>query len=194
MDSVIYPKQICPFIFLNSGIDNIYFYNLTLNNTISFIEPKFKFYLNAFISNLQFINSEVKLDGNVLNFEVFRALRSIYFINSTLIGIEDDTFLKLSSLKFILLNLTNFDQFVHHQRDHNWLKHINTGIDIDMSDCFNIFYKNDLIFTSTKALLVLNDLKQNYEYPEDDFCLFKNFPHHRSVFPIIYTKKDLKCS
>ena len=48
-----------------------------------------------------------------------------------------------------------------------------------------------------ESVIYLFDFKfkgKTYDFPEDDFCLFKNFPHNKLVRPIISTKADLECS
>ena len=38
--------------------------------------------------------------------------------------------------------------------------------------------------------------KRAYEWPDEDLCLFRNFPHPRLVYPLVYTyeSKEIKCS
>lgn len=43
-------------------------------------------------------------------------------------------------------------------------------------------------------MLYLTDKSQEFEYSEADFCLFKNFPSNRFVYPIIKSKPALQCS
>lgn len=43
--------------------------------------------------------------------------------------------------------------------------------------------------------LFLAEYVAQYEYSDEDFCLFKNFPHYRFVVAIFYyRKKRIKCS
>ena len=50
-------------------------------------------------------------------------------------------------------------------------------------------------FYAEKFLCNFFFLKGNsYDYPQKDFCLFKDFPHNKLVMPIIKTKQNLECS
>jgi hypothetical protein len=40
----------------------------------------------------------------------------------------------------------------------------------------------------------LNDEKSGYDYPDEDFCLFKYFPHSKLVFPIVKSNIELNCT
>ena len=33
-----------------------------------------------------------------------------------------------------------------------------------------------------------------YEYPNEDLCLFKDFPHNRYVYPLIMPGRQLECT
>ena len=43
-------------------------------------------------------------------------------------------------------------------------------------------------------LVYLTDLNETYLYTEEDFCLFKDFPHSKLVVPKINTKPNLECT
>lgn len=74
------------------------------------------------------------------------------------------------------LELNNFDLFFK-KSDLEWLQSLNS--DQSMGSEFK---------------LVLRDTNRSYEYPDEDFCLFKNFPHEKLVFPIIHSRESLNCS
>lgn len=43
-------------------------------------------------------------------------------------------------------------------------------------------------------MIYLTDKSQEFEYSDSDFCLFKNFPSNRFVYPIIKSRPALQCS
>ena len=66
----------------------------------------------------------------------------------------------------------------------------------------NDFFSNDLTWmtclnsneTRKQLYIEFNDESASYAYADDDFCLFKNFPHMNLVFPIINTRRLLNCT
>ena len=45
-----------------------------------------------------------------------------------------------------------------------------------------------------KYKLNVSFINQIYEYPDEDFCLFRHFPHDNLVLPIIVPGKKISCS
>ncbi len=66
----------------------------------------------------------------------------------------------------------------------------------------NDFFSADLTWmtslnrneTRKQLYIEFNDESASFAFTNEDFCLFKNFPHSNLVFPIINTRRILNCS
>lgn len=175
--NITYSKQICPALFRNGNIKTIELNQLTNDNKLQFATVNYSdpiSNLNSKIENLYIYNSTFFLEEKLLDQKVFKNISSLLIDESYLTGIQDDLFMYFSSLTRIELNLNNFAQFI--QASNKWLKYLN--------------YTNE----NSYLILILNDLTSTYDFPESDFCLFKNFPNSDSVKPKIMAKSDLDCT
>jgi len=85
------------------------------------------------------------------------------------------------------LELNNFQEFI--QTIDDWMLSLNSNISVDLT------LQTDIDKNKQNEMYIkLTDLKKQYTYSDKDFCLFKNFPHEKLVYPIINTKSDLECS
>jgi hypothetical protein len=87
------------------------------------------------------------------------------------------------------MQLTNFAEVISLNSYSNWLASLNSNITVDLNDT-NQVNENKKFFME----FTLTDKNELYEYPEQDFCLFKKFPHEKLVAPIIMTKDNLECT
>jgi hypothetical protein len=143
------------------------------------------------IDKIVFINSDVgKLDSALLDKYIFQYITSLSFINVYLSQIEAGLFRDFKYLKSLAFELNNFREFI---QDLSWLNDLNVAFkDINYDSL------NSVNLTQTYKLnqmeLLLSDIKMDYDYSDDQFCLFKNFPHTKLVYPAISSKKSLNCT
>lgn len=191
-DSVIFAKELCPIIFYGSVIEYIHFYNLSQENTLNFIKSDYSNSFQASIFSVFIENSKISLDNRFFDEVVFKQLTELSILNSSLTYISDRTFSTFEKLKFINLTLNNFD--VEKYEFNNLFKSLNFRSKIlDLKDCLSV-KEYEIRYHYFKMIIILKDLSKSYRYPEKDFCLFKDFPHNRVVFPIINGKKNLICT
>ena len=87
------------------------------------------------------------------------------------------TIIKSIELKVIRFRMQNIrDIFI---RKNKWLQSLNYKINVEITP-----------FMSTKdaLILILDQTHRNitfYEYPDEDFCYFKDFPHNKLVLPVL---------
>jgi len=182
-ENITYPAEICPAIFMRTLIDTIEFFSLTQTNRPNFIN------LNSSdadlmdtILNLKIFNSKIFLDDNLFTKNIFKYTKSLLIENSNLIDIQNDLFTEFNDLKSIELKLNNYKEFIQ-TSSMSWLKSLNSNVTVDSGN-----NKQNQMF------ITLTDSTETYEYPDEDICQFKDFPHERLVFPIINAKKDLICT
>ena len=191
LTEVIYTKHMCPYSFANvqleylrlNGIDNA-------KNSFGFIDLDAPVRLNSTIQKLEITNSKFYLDSRLLDPLVFESVAEIEITGSELMEIESQLFAngRFARLSRLSLSLTNFYSFIAFT-DLEWWTHLNGDVSVDLNNQLEInAHLNRLIY------LEMSDELAAYDYPNEDFCLFKHFPHSRLVFPVLKSDKSLKCS
>jgi hypothetical protein len=52
----------------------------------------------------------------------------------------------------------------------------------------------NLIQNSTIVIKILPGVNEPYTYPDEDYCLFVNFPHDRLIYPILNMGYSFNCT
>jgi hypothetical protein len=192
--NTIYPTKICPIIFKNSLARQINFHDLIntllVQNQFSFTSVK-SFASNICMENLLIATFDVyyvNLTLGLLNKHLFAYVREIK-INHVLEDIEQDLFGmgNFYYLKFIDLNLENFGEFFH-RSGNKWMRSLNNYLNVS-----RVNEENHMMIRFKFASNHLS-FSRAYEYPLEDLCLFKDFPHANQVWPIIVPGKVLECT
>lgn len=190
-----YISQICPIVFKNSYIEKLYLFNLTINNVLHFVDTTnldqhLLNSLNSTIKNLHIQFSQLnRLNDQLLNKYVFKDLTSLSIEFSNLTCIEKnlfkDSFPNLSKLTLWLSNMGNF--LNGSSDDNEWMKYLNFDVNINLTK--NTSENDYQLINSNKKQFILEfyDETDSYQYTDNDICLFKHFPHHKLVFPLIRT-------
>lgn len=198
--NVFFEKKMCPIIFRNSNIRN-----LIVNDPIgaygfsSFKTPNNDaiYVLNTNINQMDFTYSVDNLiqpqwlDADyILNPELFIKTDRIN-LNAArhLAYIKDDTFKRLPGVRKFEINNVPLKQLLTYNR--LWLKNLNYKmIPFDL-DYISL---NESISGNIFQLLIWVNDDWNFN-EESDICLFKDFPHHRLVFPfLLFSKPTLPCT
>ena len=115
---------------------------------------------------------------SLLNKHVFKHVESV-FLSGIITKINRDVFKYLKKIKMLYLNVDNFGRFFSQGLD--WTTYLNQ--DRDKAPLYVIFHDE------------ISPFKNVYEYPDEDFCIFKDFPFKRSVYPsLLLGKTQLECS
>ena len=168
-----------------------------LKNRLNFHETKETRPKVKILTHLYFLVIDIYYDtltSSILNYVLFEKLIFLR-INHVIYDIQVNLGL-FQSLNNIDLNLDNFRQFFHYGSTNKWLSELNPNVYIDdMShlENANIKLKNRLL---VRFQLVRTRISfgQVYEYPDEDLCLFKDFPHKRLVLPLIVPGRNLACT
>ena len=179
-----YSKETCPIHFKNLEIETFQLAGLSETNILSFIELN-KIQLNSTIRNLEIHDSNnFILDKNLFTKQLFEKTNKLKVDSSNLMGIQGDLFSEFYNLRSLELKLNNFGEFIKNML---WLNSLNVDLEFNSSNQVDSKGENETFIT-------LTDLTSLYEYPNEEICLFKDFPHNRFVFPIINTKSNLNCT
>ena len=189
-NNMTYPIEFCPVPFKFVKLDTLEVYFLKSGNKLNFMQIPINdsnSMVHSVINTFKIYNSDIYLNNQLMYSPVFSKTKSLIFYASTLFGIQSDLFASFSSLKYIELELLNFDQFI--RTDVSWMKYLNVNVTVDLTNQTDVNNNRE-----NQMLLVLRDIIEKYEFPDQDFCLFRNFPHQKLVFPIINSKPNLDCN
>ena len=187
-----YRNPICPYVFKNANISILDFANLEhdliTSSSLSFLQIKNEenrsLDLNCAIDSLQFA-SVFRLCLNLDQMSPLVCERiSDFQVEGTLGTIADNLFRSFQRLSMVTLNLANMRSFFH--SSHNtWLQtifHQAEEFNSTQEKC-NYLLQNKNGSTYFKLLFI--DVKTFYDYPEEDFCLFKYFPSNKLVAALL---------
>jgi hypothetical protein len=195
---IIFPSgMLCPFIFYN-----VYFKLLSIEgisssllekNILGFLKPKNfteeNFLLNANILQLVIRVYHINLNSNLLSRFVFGQISSLD-INGQLNEIQTDLFKSFKKLKILRIRTQNVKGLF--SRNNVWLNYLNYDVKVNLDDYFYTERNHEkyffLVFFQTFSSL------DYYDYPDRDFCYFKNFPHERLVVAQLKPLSKLNCS
>lgn len=192
-----FKHKICPLVFINSKMDSLIIYGLfetfIKTNILRFddlnsytLKNSNGISLNSSIEELVISNYYIeKLNSEFLNIDVFKNLKSI-IIGQYLKFLQTNLFKSFSSLRNIRFELEKLPEFLH-RNGIEWINYLNINTNVNLSD--HISYKNELRlndFDEIKIELYMAcvfEIEQlAYRYPDEDFCLYKDFPFNQLVY------------
>ena len=199
---VIFSKKTCPYVFMNTSLSHLTFGGITnsliLKNQLEFLRIN---QTNDSNKNLYFLNlglAFVDVTTRLIDKHVFKYITRL-IITGVVESIQEDLFLNLKNLGFLYFNLDNFGSFLH-KSDNKWMKYINNDVNVNLKNQ-NLVYKNLKkslkfeIYQNSKSYNTSKKLFGNaYMYPDEDFCLFKHFPHEHLVYTPIMSGDRLQCT
>jgi hypothetical protein len=196
---VIFPTSICSLIFRDSTMINIYFTDITnsllVKNRLRFVDayPSLKleikslkrFYLELYYESLT---------RDTLNLNIFEHAKSLFLIG-ILTNIEMELLGNFTNLKVIVFKVNNLNEFF--QQDNKWMNCLNMKVNVNLSNSNEIKQQlklNKMFILSIYHTKAFQSFIDFYSYPDEDICLFKDFPHSHLVFPLVYPDKKLECT
>ena len=199
-----YSKKTCPYVFMNTRLNRLtlgqisnsliiknQFEFLDINQTNDFdLKNEDLFYLNIGLAYED-------VTAKIINKYVFRNLQALN-IWGVVNSIQGEVFFHLTKLRFIYLYIENIRQFLGNS-DENWWNCINILVYIDLNN-LNQVEKN--LDRSVMLEIVQKNSNLNsrlsftkaYTFPDEDFCLFRNFPHNKLVYPLIVSSVKIECT
>jgi hypothetical protein len=174
----LFATEICPFVFKNSVL--IFFLinrissSLVEKNILTF-QDVFVSDLNSSIYQLELNFYHADLNEKILNKHVFQNLL-ILDIDGPVRSIQDDLFKSFDYLRIIRLRSQNVKRLF--ARNNNWLNSLNLKV------------LDGLILIIYQSLANVSF----YDYPNEDFCHFKSYPHKRLVLSVLKPSVYSKCT
>lgn len=180
----MYPNPICPYVFSHAKFFYFEIHNLNFKNKFRMLNVTN--FMSIGTKVFRIVNSVIKWDTNILGYTLENSLISLEILNSTL---YDFNLLRGQLIRSIVLNLLNMGEFFNNSKI-SWLYKLNFNYAIDLNDCYRITHNYK--YSSKFVDLILNS--SDYFYGDEDFCLFKNFPHQNLIFPVIISPTNLACT
>jgi hypothetical protein len=190
----------CPLMFQNANMKRFILNSQSETNKLIFRPLLSSFpnsentveQLNSRIESFEIYNSELKyFDSQILNRYIFKDIKSLTYLSLiSNINFQDDLFVPFKSLKELNFYVPNLELYLRNQ-DLMWSLSLNSDVKVDLKNKTQL--ESDESKNNQFKLNVV-DIGGSYLFPEKDFCLFTDFPHSQSVFPIINTVSNLSCT
>jgi len=189
-----FKENTCPLVFSNvylSIIDLKLSSSFVNKNILGFVQNNQDFKsLNSTIFHAKLMLYHTDLNAIILNKYVFTKL-TILDLNGQITKIEEDLFKSFKLLAFIRFHVENINNVL--VRNNKWLNSLN--YDLKPIDPNNL----DQVLDNTKHIigLIIYQAFYNhtfYDYPEQDLCYFKDFPHNKLIMPRLRPNFKTKCT
>ena len=190
-----YSKNLCPYVFMNSRLKGISFSRIS-NSLIYKNQLEFLAINDSESLNLSNINSLtvtvyfVHITSKLVNKNVFNNIFVVY-LQGYFYDIQVDLFdLSFKNLKDIFIVHDSFTALFG--QGIKWISRLNCDVNQKYIESESDFRRSlYLIFQEYQEFDIL---RRFYKYPEEDFCIFKDFPHRQLVAPIISSGKSIACT
>jgi hypothetical protein len=204
-------KNWCPLIFKNANLDRL----VIQGKPVRFFTGNSSYNINSRIQEVHFNNIVTDyFDKEMLHPQVFSLSDSVFIIGS-LKKIETDVFKELRHLQYISLHIYHFTSFIH-GNGIEWMNYLNyykprLNMSIFELECdlecllllnssvllvdLGSIFSNDSKIENTNFSLSSFPYMIPYTFPNEDFCIFANYPHNTSVLIVaIENHQDCTCS
>ena len=196
--NMIYASKICPLWFNNTNLFHLVIASLS-NSFIN--KNKFEFTpigetlaKQIVVKQLEILRVFISYDEvstSLINPFVFKSLKQLV-ITGYVNNIQPELFMHFNELSLLYLNFDRLKAFFHNTNK-KWMSNLKfNSKSVIFSKTEVLYPKLILFFQDSQDNLFENE---NYDYPDQDFCLFSNFPHEKLVYPLIIMKGvKINCS
>ena len=181
-----YKTSLCPLLFKNSRI--YYLTAFVMMNT--FYKKNVLKFSDDFDEKREDLNSHIyifiienayniDLDSSFLNKHVFAKTTNIR-IKNQLNSIQTDLFKSFYNLFEIRFSY-HIKKLIHKQGI-KWITFINSHLNVNLSDLTNNYFQLSVLLSIRFSKLLYSDEQTiSYMFPNEDFCLYKDFPFNQLV-------------
>ena len=196
---VIYPVSICPLVFRSSYLSSFFFTKITnsflIRNRLLFANTTSNKTKEVSLKTVYYVAFEIfydRLTASLLNTQLFKNVQNINLVGCV-INIDADLFKELGVLRRITFKLSNFRQLFH--SGNRWMTSLNAELNVDLNNSRQVnAYAHKWLYIMFVYPQSFVSFDRVYEYPDEDFCIFKTFPHRHLVLPLIYPGEKINCS
>lgn len=177
-------KPYCPYFFSNVRVQFLCIAQQTNTfiriNMFSFLNTN-RSEINSYIGFYRIDLYYLSIDITIVNKDIFSRTRYVY-LSGVIDRIQTDLF-KYFSFKKIFFKLKNMREFLHKSTD--WLNYLNLRFNFTNDSQIDLYLLKNTNMDNI-LFLGLMQVDRYYDFPLEDLCLFKNFPHNRLVYPVLY--------
>ena len=195
-ERITYSKSVCPYVFMNTQLKDIAFYqmsnSLIFKNQLEFLDIN-ENDVDLRTEELRYLQFTLNFDTlslKLINKHVFKNLMVLYFAG-IIYSVEDGLFNHLRKLRLVIVSVDNLREFFH--AGTRWITQMNFDLNVDLNN------RTEFLMHSTQRIVLQLYEKSTffnraYTYPDEDICLYKDFPHRQLIYPSIIPGKLVKCS
>jgi hypothetical protein len=204
--NVKYPSFICPFVFRHLFLKVIRFGSISnslLNrNRLNFLdidEDDSRHFNSIKAQGLEACTFNLVYDAfdkRLMNKFLFENL-TLLVITGIVDRVDEEIFKSLKMLTKVFFSLDNLGDFFHQENSNKWMRYLNDDVRVNLENFTDIeekILKNKLMIISFDPNKALRSFNRVYTYPDEDFCLFKHFPHRNLVTPKLVIKAQFECT
>ena len=189
--NTLYTQTVCPYVFMNTRLKLIVFdgiaNSLIFVNRLEFVDTNETHNLHT--QSLQTIVFNFyceQVTHKLLNRLVFRKVNTLV-LEGIISDFQPDLFQNFTRLKRIVIEVINLQSFLH--AGIAWASSLNSDLNEDptkVSKYLKIAERSILV----EFIDMSKIFSKTYDYPEEDLCLFKDFPHRQLVVPMILAEMN----
>ena len=199
MENVFYNSKVCPYVFMNTDLEQISFDKITnsliFKNRLEFLNSDAR-NLSLNVNYLIFLSLKMayeSLTSRILHPSVYKVLR-ILLIDGLVEKIDPDLFERntFKSLRLISFSTQNLKEIFYSGT--KWMSHLNKNVRVYREKEFYMQKNLDRSIFLEFIQYEFSIINRIYSFPNEDICLFKNFPHAQLVLPVIVLNQMIECS
>ncbi len=150
ISNTIYSSKVCPFIFKNALIQELYLNQIKTSfvnsNILSFNKIENTADLNTIVLHVDFSLYRIYFDENLLNLAIFKYIQSLQ-IDGVINGIQNDLFKSFTNIKVLRIQTQHVKKLF--ATNNKWLEYLNNDlnpIDLDGPDVYVSLFMQESIF------------------------------------------------
>ena len=197
LNMVLYDSQfkttLCPLVFNNSYIEYLFISNLAdtfYKRNLLTIENRTFSGLTSYINNIAIIGENINIDSNLLNPSVFKMLLNLRLIGP--VNMIDGNSLNALEYFFSIFIVKEYFRDMIHKNGIKWIRYLNVHLDVNFSsslkELMNAYQSKKLI--SIDGFSYISEIRLSKLFPDEDFCLYKDFPFNQLVILMEYFYDD----
>ncbi len=167
--------------------------SLIFKNQLEFIKINDTTPLNSNPKNVFFVTLQLQyetLNDKLFNKHVF-ANTEVLSVSGILSTIEEELFRDFNRIRVLFISIENLKSFFHSGT--KWMNGLNYNLNVDLKNGipFNQLENRGLTLQLNHSISYFS---HEYKYPDEDMCLFRDFPHEKLIFPLIVFTSKFDCT
>ena len=196
-----FPNKICPHYFENLNIDGFYLkflaHSFNYKSIFSFFKVNNSINIKINLFGINYCENQ-DINDDIINLQVFKFTKIFIFFGK-IKSIQTNLFKNFVWTKYIAIDIQFASQLF--KKNFEWIENLNKDLKLDPVSYNN--FTNRIIHVNIVNRFGLDyyyELDINHLFPEEDFCVYQNFPFQKMVLLSIFDnapenpKKQYTCS